>query len=150
MSNDKRDLVSVMKRHLKQCQNPADLKPVIVGKVEKLDPIIVSTHEGKALWVEHEELFISEWFKFRCNIDKTKSLSESVPSELSSAKQINEVHSYTGTGCQMPDSITHLASAINYIDGELLSLKCELKVGDLVILGSLEQTDRYILLDKVL
>ena len=125
------------------------MKPAIIGKVEKLNPIIVSTNEGKALWEENEELYISEWFRFRCDIDKTKALSESVPNELNTAQQVSETHSFTSTPCTMPNAILNLSNAINYINTELLALKCELKVGDLVILGSLEQLDKYILLDKV-
>lgn len=149
MNIEKKDLISVMKRHFKQCQNPTDLKATIIGKVEKLNPIIVSTFEGKALWEENTDLFISEWFRFRCNINKTNALSENVPQETNSAMQISETHSFTASPCIMPDAITHLANAIGYINSELLALKCELKVGDLVILGSLEQLDKYVLIDKV-
>ncbi len=39
---------------------------------------------------------------------------------------------------------------ITKVNNELLALKCNLKKGDLVVVGSLEQTDKYILLDKVL
>ncbi len=106
MYNYKKDLISVMKRHLKQCQNPTDLKPAIIGKVEKLNPIIVSTNEGKALWEENEELFISEWFRFRCNIDKDKTLSQTVPSNIESAKAVTETHSFTAAPCIMPNAIS--------------------------------------------
>ena len=50
----------------------------------------------------------------------------------------------------LANAITNTNNAITKINNEILALKCELKKGDLVIVGSLEQTDKYILLDKVL
>lgn len=150
MNNQNNDIVDVLKSKLKERNNPVDLKSIIIGKVVQLEPIIVSVYEGKVLLEENEELFISEWFRFRCNIDKTKRLSEDVPNELSDALVVTETHSFTGSPCNMPNAISHLVNAINCINAEVLALKCDLKIGDLVAVGSLEQLDRYILLDKVL
>ena len=145
-----KNLVEVLKNSINNCKNPTDLKPSIIGKVVQLSPVIVSINEGKILLEENEELFISEWFRFRCNIDKTSKLSGGVPSDLSSARGVSETHSYSGASCNMPSAIDYVAKAIEKVTAELLALKCDLKTGDLVVLGSLEQLDKYILLDKVL
>ena len=150
MENGKTDIVDVLKEKLKERNNPTDLKSIVIGKVVKLEPLTVSIYEDKVLLTENDELYISEWFRFRCNIDKTKRLSEDVPNELSNALAVSETHSFTGTPCGMPSAISYLSNAINCINAELLALKCDLKTGDLVSVGSLEQLDRYILLDKVL
>ena len=50
----------------------------------------------------------------------------------------------------MPTAVDYVAKAIEKVTAELLALKCDLKVGDFVVLGSLEQLDKYILVDKVL
>ena len=144
-----KNLVEVLKNSINNCKNPTDLKPSIIGKVVQLSPVIVSINEGKILLEENEELFISEWFRFRCNIDKTSKLSGGVPSDLSSARGVSETHSYSGASCNMPSAIDYVAKAIEKVTAELLALKCDLKTGDLVVLGSLEQLDKYILLDKV-
>lgn len=146
----KTDLTRVLKDALKERNNPTDYKAIHLAKVVKLEPLIVSIYEDKILLEENVELYISEWFRFRCNIDKTSALSSTVPSKLDSAKGVTETHSYGGAPCQMPNAISYLADAISAVNSELLALKCELKVGDYVAVGSLEQTDRYILLDKVL
>ena len=104
----------------------------------------------KTLLEEDVELFISEWFRLRCNIDSTNALSSGVLEDLNNAKSIVETHSNGGAACQMPKAIEHLANAIKKIDDEILSLKCVLKIDDLVIVGSCEQTDKYVLLDKLL
>ena len=145
-----KNIIEVLKNSIKGCKNPTDLKPSIIGKVVQLSPVIVSINEGKILLEENEELFISEWFKFRCNIDKTSKLSGGIPSDLSSARGVSEAHSYSGASCNMPSAIDYVAKAIEKVTSELLALKCDLKTGDLVVLGSLEQLDKYILLDKVL
>lgn len=162
-----KNLVDVLKNSIKNCQNPTDLKPSIIGKVVQVSPVIVSISEDKILLEENEELFISEWFRFRCNIDKadceqraedpfnasnqaTGRLSSGVPSDLENARGVSETHSYTGASCQMPSAVDYIAQAIEKVTAELLALKCDLKIGDFVVLGSLEQLDKYILLDKVL
>ena len=50
----------------------------------------------------------------------------------------------------MPDAVSYLAGAILKVRDELLALKCDLKIGDHVVIVSLEQKDRYLLVDKVL
>lgn len=164
MDNNKYDLAKILKFELKQRNNPTDLKAVNIGVVEQLSPLTVSISESKILLEENEELIISEWFRFRCNIDKTSKLSFGVPTDLTTSKSecdsatgVSEVHSYGGAPCQMPNAIAYLVNAITStnaaitkVNNELLALKCNLKKGDLVVVGSLEQTDKYILLDKVL
>ena len=145
-----KDLTTVLKSALNERNNPTDLKEIHIGKVEQVSPVIASISEGKIQLEENDELIISEWFRFRCNIDKTTKLSEGVPDDLTNARAVTETHSYTGTSCNMPSAVDYLAQAIEKVTGELLALKCDLKVGDLVIIGSLEQLDKYILLDKVL
>lgn len=83
---NKVDLTSVLKRHIRLCKNPTDLKAINIGTVVKLEPLTVSLYEGKVLLREDNELYISEWFRFRCNIDKEKTLSQTVPSKLAGAK----------------------------------------------------------------
>ena len=135
---------------LNERTNPTDLKASMIGKVVKLSPITIQIDNGNALLVENDELEISEWFRFRCNIDKDKALSSDVPTNLEQAKAITEVHSYGRTPCQMPNAIIFLATAIEKITGEILSLKCDFKVGDFVLVASLEEENKYILVDKVI
>ena len=137
-------------KELGKRDNPSDLKSGIIGKVVKVEPIIVSIDNGKILLTENEELEISEWFRFRCDIDKTEVLSKDVPDNTDSAESISETHSYTGSPCNMPSAISDLASAILGVRDELLKLKCELKKNDFVAVASLEESGKYILLDKVL
>lgn len=146
----KPDFTSLLAQQFKNCRNPADLKPALTGTVAQLDPVIVSINEGAILLTEGVDLYISEFFRLRCNIDSAGALSSDVPSSLDSAKSVTETHSYTGTACTMPDAIAYLASAIESVNNELLALKCELAVGDYVVIASLEQTDMYLLIDKVL
>jgi len=146
----KQDLTTILKSALNERNNPTDLKEIHIGKVEQVSPVIASISEGKIQLEENDELIISEWFRFRCDIDKTTLLSSGVPDDLTNARGISETHSYTGTSCNMPSAVEYLAQAIEKVTGELLALKCDLKVGDLVVIGSLEQLDKYVLLDKVL
>ena len=144
------NLHTVLKSALIERNNPLDTTEIVIGEVKQLSPIIVSINETKTLLEENEELFISEWFRFRCDIDKTEALSSGVPSDLSSARGVSETHSYSGASCNMPTAVDYVAKAIEKVTAELLALKCDLKVGDFVVLGSLEQLDKYILVDKVL
>lgn len=144
------DLTNVLKGALKSRNNPTDLKAINIAKVVKLEPLTVSLYEDKVFLREGNELFISEWFRFRCNIDKDGTLSSVVPDNLQTAKNITETHSFTGSPCSLPDAISYLASAISGVNNELFALRCDLKPGDYVAVGSLEQTDKYILIDKVL
>ena len=146
----KPDLTQLLAKKFTDCQNPTDLKPSLVGVVKQLEPVVVALEDGAILLTEGTELLVSEWFRFRCNIDKSGALSSDVPSSLESAKGVTETHSQSGSPCSMPDAISYLADAITSINTELLALKCELALGDMVELASLEQTDKYILIDKVL
>ena len=113
---NKTDIIDVLKKNLKERNNPVDLKSIIIGKVVQLEPVIVSIYEDKVLLEENDELYISEWFRFRCNIDKTKRLTNDVPNALTSAQSITETHSFTGSPCGMPSAINHLVNAINCIN----------------------------------
>ena len=150
MGNSKDDFFKRLGSLIKERNNPTDLKASIIGKVVQLEPVIVQIEDGVALLEENEELEISEWFRFRCNIDKDKALSSDVPDSLTKAKAIEEVHSQGGAACTMPNAISYLATAIEKITGEILALKCDLKVGDFVVVASLEETNKYILIDKVI
>lgn len=134
MSNNKENAIDIIATSFKQCRNPDDLKSSIIGKVVKLDPIIVSVSNGYVLLKENDDLEISEWFRFRCNIDNDKKVTKT--------KTVIETHSYTKTECLLPESIKTLANAI-------LALKCNLAVGDYVTVASLEESGKYVLLDKV-
>lgn len=149
MSN-KDSFITLIANELRKRNNPSDLKSSIIGKVVNLNPIIVSITDGYILLRENEELEISEWFRFRCNIDKESALSSDVPDALKSAKNVKETHSQGGAACGMPSAIEYLATAINKINTELLALKCNLAIGDYVTVASLEETDKYVLLDKVI
>ena len=150
MPKHEENLINILKNELKSRNNPLDLKPVYVGKVVGLSPVEVEIFDGEVTLTEGDDLYISEQFRLRCNIDKTTALSSDVPDLLDGAKQITETHSYTGSPCQMPSAIDKLAQAIEKVNTELLQLKCDLKVGDYVAIASLEQLDRFLLTDKVL
>ena len=164
IGEEQKDFFKVLAGELKDRNNPVDLKSGIIAKVEQLSPLIVSYSDGKIMLTEGEELIISEFFRFRCDIDKTNRLSNDVVnlvassnSDCSSAESVTETHSYTGASCNMPTAIASLSSAIQSTNNaiihnknELLALKCVLEVGDLVLLASLEQKDRFVLIDKIL
>lgn len=151
MVNKKEEtLIDVLQKEFRKRNNPTDLKPTIIGKIVKLEPVTVSIANGLILLEENEQLEISEWFRFRCNIDKTGVLSSTVPGYTENAESITESHSSSGTACQMPNAISSLADAILGIRDELLALKCVLEVGDFVTVASLEEMDCYVLIDKVL
>lgn len=146
----KPDFIKDLAKSLKDRDNPTDLKPSIIGVVKQLSPVIVQYEDGAILLTEGDNLLISEWFRFRCNINLTGLLSDTVPTDLENAKGVTETHSYTGSPCNMPDAISYLADAISSINTELLALKCNLALDDKVVIASLEQTDKFILIDKVL
>lgn len=148
---EKKDFFKTLAGALKERDNPKDLKSGIIARVEQVSPlVIVSYADGKIMLTENEELLISEFFRLRCNIDATGVLSATVPKNTDNAEAITETHSYTGSPCNMPDAISYLAGAIIGVRDELLALKCDLKIGDNVVLVSLEQKDKFILIDKVL
>ena len=159
------DGIKILAKELKKRNNPTDMKTSIIGKVVQLSPVIVAINEGLILLKEGDQLAISEWFRFRCDIDKTGALSSDVPnkvdssnSKCTSAESATESHSYTGTSCSLPDdaikklssAIKETNSALSLVNGELLALKCVLAVGDFVVVASLEEYGKYILIDKVL
>lgn len=151
IGDEKKDFFGFLAGELKGRDNPKDLKSGIIARVEQVAPlVIVSFADGKIMLTENDELLISEFFRLRCNIDATGVLSATVPENTDNAEAITETHSYTGSPCNMPDAISYLAGAIIGIRNELLALKCDLKIGDNVVLASLEQKDKYILIDKVL
>ena len=107
MSNE--NFFEKLAKNLKERNNPADLKPSIIGRVVQLNPIAVQIESERIILTEGDELILSEWFIFRCRIDKTGALSRTVPDKLSSsadncssAENITEIHSYTGADCRMP------------------------------------------------
>lgn len=151
VGEEQKNFFNLLADNLKKRDNPKDLKSGIIARVEKIDPlVIVSYADGKIMLTENEELLISEFFRLRCNIDKTGVLSSSVPKNTDNAEAISETHSYTGSPCQMPDAISYLAGAILGVRDELLALKCNLQIGDHVLIASLEQKDRFVLIDKIL
>jgi|GEM_PF-2640642 len=151
VGEEQKNFFNLLADNLKKRDNPKDLKSGIIARVEKIDPlVIVSYADGKIMLTENEELLISEFFRLRCNIDKTGVLSSSVPENTDNAEAISETHSYTGSPCQMPDAISYLAGAILGVRDELLALKCNLQIGDHVLIASLEQKDRFVLIDKIL
>lgn len=150
MAKHEENLINILKNELKSRNNPIDLKPVYIGKVVNLSPVQVAIYDDKIILTEDDDLLISEQFRLRCNIDKTTALSSDVPNLLNEAKQVTEIHSFGGSPCNMPQAIEKLAQAIEKVNTELLQLKCDLKIGDLVAVASLEQLDMYILTDKVI
>ena len=50
----------------------------------------------------------------------------------------------------MPTAISDLASAITKIAAEVFALKCDLKIGDKVVVLPLNVDSKYILIDKIL
>lgn len=150
MAKHEENLINILKNELKSRNNPIDLKPVYIGKVVNLSPVQVAIYDDKIILTEDDDLLISEQFRLRCNIDKTTALSSDVPNLLNEAKQVTENHSFSGSPCNMPQAIEKLTQAIEKVNTELLQLKCDLKIGDLVAIASLEQLDMYILTDKVI
>ena len=142
---------NLIAKELAQRNNPTDLKSSIIGKVVKVEPVIVSIDLGKILLKENEELEISEWFRYRCKLNKnaktnkSEGMSENISTQIS-----NLVGSCNASSCNLSAVVTAFKNAIGYIEDELLSLKCELKVNDYVTVASLEENGKYILLDKVL
>ena len=137
-------------KEIKIRDNPTDLKEIVIGFIATLEPVTVTTDGGAFTFVENNNLFISEQFRLRCNIDKTSALSSDVPNLLDQAKQVTETHSASGSPCNMPQAIEKLANAIDKVKTEVLQLKCDLKIGDKVILAPLQDMHgAYVLIDKV-
>lgn len=139
-------IFDVLKNELQKRNNPTDLKANIIGKVVQLEPIIVSISDGHVLLKENDHLEISEWFRFRCNIDKTKSFTNSVSTAVDGANSLT----CGGEGCNIGTSVSNIITALQDVSNALNALKCNLALGDYVTVASLEETDKYVLLDKVL
>lgn len=138
-------------KEIKIRDNPTDLKEIVIGFVATLKPVTVTTDGGAFTFVENNNLFISEQFRLRCEIDKTSALSSDVPNLLDQAKQVTETHSASGSPCNMPQAIEKLANAIDKVKTEVLQLKCDLKIGNKVILAPLQDMHgTYVLIDKVI
>lgn len=150
-NKEKKDFTTLLAESFKNCQNPPNYKEAVVAKVITIEPLNVFIESEKVNLVEGENLLIAEWFRFRCDIDKTTALSEGVPGDLENATGITETHSYTPNNpCNMPNAITYLAQAITKINTELLQLKCKLIPGDYVVVLPTEISEKYIVIDKVL
>ena len=106
-----KDFFKRLAEEFKTRNNPTDLKAAFIGQVAQLEPLTIQIEDGKILLIENKELEISEWFKFRCNINKDNSLSDSVTKSLNAATQIKETHSNGGTPCNIPTAIEQLANA---------------------------------------
>ena len=125
MLNKKEEtIIDVLKKEFLKRNNPKDLKAAIIGKIVELSPLTLQIADGNILLTEGVELEISQWVRFRCNIDSTGVLSLGVLDDTNNAKSIQETHSYTNSACQMPSAISSLASAILGLRDELLKLKC--------------------------
>ncbi len=98
-------IIDVLKNELQKRNNPTDLKANIIGKVVQLEPVIVSISDGLVLLKENDHLEVSEWFRFRCNIDKESALSSDVPT---ANKCTNEVRVQRASG-----KITLLPANVN-------------------------------------
>lgn len=193
---EQKDFIKVLAGELKKRNNPVDLKSGIIARVEQVEPVIVSYADGKIMLKEGEELLISEWFRFRCNIDKTKRLTEDVPNDREDCQKerdksainiglsdnqraeaesviLNNVTRPQLSPCNtvaspvtsalsqaikdnsnsndnLSEAINYLSDAIKHTRNELYALKCHLKVGDYVLICSLLQKDRFVLVDKIL
>ena len=196
IGEEQKDFFKVLAGELKERDNPVDLKSGIIATVEQVEPVIVSYADGKIMLKEGEELIISEWFRFRCNIDKTNRLTSDVPKDRencqtqrdnstnnivssdtsrSTAESTIEsaviapslapcvgvapavtsalssaIKSNSNSNDNLSLAINYLSDAILQINNELYALKCHLKVGDFVLLASLDQKDRFVLIDKIL
>lgn len=137
-------------QELKQRNNPSSYKELTIATVSTVEPLLLTVSNSQIQLSESlGNLYIPEWFQFRCDIDKTGTLSSSVPSDTDNAEAVTETHSYTGASCQMPNAISYLAGAILGVRDELLALKCVLQVGDKVIVAPLESDSEYVIVDKV-
>ena len=146
MSRNELTIFDVLKNELEKRNNPTDLKSAIIGKVVQLDPIIVSISDGNVLLHENKHLKVSEWFKFRCDIDETKPFTNSVSIAVDKAK----TPTCGGEGCNIGSIVSNLATALQNVSNALYTLKCNLALGDLVTVTSLEEDGKYVLLDKVI
>ena len=137
-------------QEFKKRNNPTSYNELTIATVKTVAPLELTIANSQIQLSEAlGNLYIPEWFKFRCDIDKTGVLSSSVPSDTDNAEALSETHSYTGAQCQMPNAIAYLASAILGVRDELLALKCNLAVGDKLIVAPLESDSDYVIVDKL-
>lgn len=149
MKKEKNDFISQLHEQFKGCANPPNYKEAIIAKVVTAEPLSLHIDGEKNLLIEGENLLISEGFRFRCNIDKTTALSVDVVNALNSANSINIQHT-NGSSCVTNGAIDYLITAITKINSELLAYKCDLKIGDYVIICPTEISEKYIVIEKVL
>ena len=150
MGGNSDTLALTLAQEFKKRNNPSSYKELTIATVQTVEPLQLTVANSQILLSEEiGNLYIPEWFTFRCNIDKTGILSSTVPSDTDTAESISETHSYTGTPCNMLDAISSLASAILGVRDELLALKCTLAKGDKVIVAPLESDSEYVIVDKL-
>lgn len=137
-------------KELKKCNNPTDLKESLYGVVTCVEPLVVAIENGGGVLTEGDELDVGESFRLRCDINKTKALTDGVSADLEAAKAISETHSQGGAPCGMPQAVAHLASAIEKINAELLQFGCDLQTGHRVHLAPHKEQGKYVLIEKVL
>lgn len=148
---DKSDKLALkLAKEFKKRNNPSSYKELTIATVQAIEPLQLTVANSQILLSEElGNLFIPEWFTFRCNIDSTGMLSETVTSETDSAQAVTETHSQGGAPCNMPNAIANLSNAILAVRDELLALKCELKIGDKLIVAPLESDSEYVIVDKL-
>jgi len=137
-------------KEFKKRDNPKDFKPS-EAIVVSLSPIVLTVLDSKIKLTEDKNLIISEWFKFRWDIDKTFALSQDVPNLLDDAKNycdeattnvqsylssaqsscasatsVTETHSYGGAPCQMPTAVAALSAAIASVSNAVTEVKADL------------------------
>jgi len=131
-----------------------------------LDPVQVHIEDGQITLTDGDQLVIPEWFQKRWDIDKTFALSAQIPENLAQ-EQASCLTAETALSAYISseppdialatvtlDSITSISQAISDVsDGitalktELLNLKLDLQINDMVIL--LPGATKYYLIDKV-
>ena len=150
-NSQKTGFINSLAKSLKERTNPSSYKEACFGFVQKADaPVIVTTAGGAITLAEGDNLFISETFRKRCDIDKTLKLTVGVPGDLTSARAIEELHTDPKIPCTFPQAINYLALAIEKVTAEVLDLKCELAVGDKVLLIPADIDSSYFLVDKII
>jgi len=143
-------LALTLAQEFKKRNNPSNYKELTLAVVKTVEPLQLALANSQImLSKELGNLYVPEWFTFRCNIDKTGVLSSNVPENTNNAESITETHSYTGASCVMPDAISLLAGAIIGVRDELLALKCTLAIGDKIIVAPLESDSQYVIVDKL-
>lgn len=148
---DKSDKLALkLAKEFKRRNNPSSYKELTIATVQQVEPLQLTIANSQIFLSEEiGNLFIPEWFAFRCKIDSTGMLSKTVPTETESAQGITETHSQSGATCNMPNAIVHTSNAILAVRDELLGLKCELQIGDKLIVAPLEADSEYVIVDKL-